>query len=82
MLENHPARSPNLNIIENVWSILQYKYNRMVLALGQPSSAETLFEYAKSCWAEMQADEELVSKLFASLSQRVRKVTRHTSLHI
>lgn len=82
LLKNYPARSPDLNIIENVWSILQHKYDQMVLTLGQPSNAATLFEYAKTCWSEIQADKELVPKLFASLSQRVRKVVHNKGFPI
>lgn len=39
LVKRYPARSPDLNIIENVWSILQYKYDQMVMKYGHPRNA-------------------------------------------
>lgn len=74
VLSHYPARSPDLNIIENIWSIFQYKYNKLVLKLGQPKNKVSLWAYAKKAWKELREDKELVKRLYDSYPQRVRKI--------
>lgn len=86
-LRNYSARSatyrpPDINIMENLWSILQYKYDRLVEQVGQPRNQTLLFEYAKDCWAEMKNDKELISNLFDSVPQRIRKIIYNEGLPI
>lgn len=64
-----PARSPDLNIIENLWGILV----RRVYARGrQFANVAELQEAIEDSWATI--DQELISKLFRSLPRRMLAV--------
>ena len=62
-----PANSPDLNIIENVWSILDDKLlNLSINNLGD------LKKGIQKAWSEISTD--TIEKLFQSMSKRVRQV--------
>lgn len=68
----HPACSPDLNIIENCWSLMQQSYNRLVEKRGEPKTALQLFRMAKISGNKIKP--ETVMKLYASMEERLRDV--------
>ncbi|CAF4569052.1 unnamed protein product, partial [Rotaria magnacalcarata] len=61
------ARSPDLNIIENIWSIVDQKLLKCSISnMGQ------LEEALKTVWAEISKD--VTRKLFQSIPTRLRQV--------
>lgn len=74
ILNNYPAKSPDLNLMENFWGILQMRYNKLVLEVGQPKNETKLFKMANNIWEEMRKDKELVKRMYDSYLQRFRKV--------
>ena len=62
-----PARSPDLNIIENIWSIVDQKLLKYSI-----SNMAQLEEALKTVWAEISKD--VTRKLFQSMPTRIRQV--------
>lgn len=67
-----PPACPDLNIMENVWSLLQKNVNQIILREGLPKSKEDLIEYAFRAW--FLIGDQFVIKLYNSLPGRVLKV--------
>lgn len=61
-----PARSPDLNIIEHLWSILQ---DRVVLE--QPQTQEELCEVLQEEWWSIP--QETIQKLYDGIPERMRR---------
>jgi len=70
MLKNWPPQSPDLNIIEHMWSKLKER-----LSFKQFNTVNELFEAAKTEW--MNIDTKYIQKLYESIPSRVRKVISH-----
>ena len=69
-----PARSPDLNPIENVWSLMQKMvYNRMHLGARVPNR-KRLFSLCKACFREVW--EKHVHAYFRSIPNRLDEVIR------
>lgn len=68
----YPPASPELNIIERVWSRLQKEVNDIILEEGLPKNKEELIEYAYRSWYSISDD--YIRSLYKSLSVSVRKV--------
>lgn len=66
-----PPSSPELNIIENVWSRLQKEVNELIFTEGLPSTQDDLIEYAFRAWYSI--GNEFVVNLYKSLPGRVLK---------
>ncbi|CAM4753444.1 unnamed protein product [Rotaria magnacalcarata] len=62
-----PTRSPDLNIIENIWSIVDQKLLKYSI-----SNMAQLEEALKTVWAEISKD--VTRKLFQSMPTRLRQV--------
>lgn len=64
-----PPASPDLNIIENVWSLLQKEVNSIIMLDGLPSNKEMLIEYSFRAWYSI--DKQFIVNLYNSLPNRV-----------
>lgn len=62
-----PSQSPDLNPIENLWSILDERVKNR-----QPSNEEDLFEVIKTAWNALPV--ELLTKLVDSMPRRIKAV--------
>eukprot|EP01036_Dinobryon_divergens_P043962 gene43962-58612_t len=59
-----PSQSPDLNPIENLWSILDLKVKDR-----KPSNEDALFEVLKEAWQNLEPD--LLTKLADSMPDRI-----------
>ena len=64
-----PPQSPDLNPIENLWSILKRK-----VGLTKPSSLPELWENLRQSWQQISQAE--IDKLIASMPQRIKLVIK------
>jgi transposase len=62
-----PSQSPDLNPIENLWSILDLKTKER-----KPQNEQELFETLETAWYEL--DRDLLTRLVDTMPERVRKV--------
>ena len=72
-----PPYSPDLNPLENVWSLLDRAKNdeldrRARLGIPLPKNKKESFELLKKCWAEL--DNEIVKKIYFSFRNRLINV--------
>ena len=64
-----PPKSPDWNIIENVWSVFQRRVNGLIFKFGQPSTSSQLRRIAFYAWHSIEP--ELVDNLYHSLPKRI-----------
>jgi hypothetical protein len=75
VLDKWPAHSPDLNPIENLWSIVQRKVSRR-----GPWAAEELREYVMSEWSAVP--QCVVDKLVLSFRSRCEQCVERDGLHV
>lgn len=72
-LISHPPQSPDLNLIERCWNIMQMRYNQMAEKYGEPKTPIKLFKMAEKCWNSIEP-EFVKNKLYALMNDRLREV--------
>jgi hypothetical protein len=81
--ENHihlvewPKYSPDMNTIENVWSLLKHKLYR----LGSGSNRDDVISHAKTIWEEDDQLREMAINCVSSMSSRVSKLFANKGGH-
>lgn len=70
----HPAQSPDLNPIENLWSIVKHE-----LSKNPASSREDLIQKLEAIWYDI--DPDVVKKLYLSMPTRMAKVMQAKGGH-
>jgi len=75
LLSDWPAQSPDLNILENLWSVLKSRVQKR-----QPNTANDLWVITKEEWDAITKDE--VIGLFNSIQHRLTEVIRNKGQHI
>ncbi|RWR98879.1 transposable element tc3 transposase-like protein, partial [Dinothrombium tinctorium] len=71
-LDNWVSKGADLNIIENVWHILQDKVCDKIRNLGIPQNEMMLRIYILNSWNEIQSDLTICETLYNSLPSRFR----------
>ena len=69
LVENWPPNSPDLNVIENLWSIVKRRVEEI-----QPQSIQELIQTVFEIWEAIPDD--LIRKLIDSMDDRMQKVVR------
>ena len=67
-----PAKSPDLNLIENVWGLMQKLVNKWFLIKGTPRNRVQLFSLCKAAFNIVC--KKYRNALFASMIKRIQKV--------
>lgn len=71
-----PVRSPDLNIIENVWAYMQ---RRLYECDTPPESMQELWEKVQDIWVEIPTD--YIRRLYESLPDRIKAVYKSRGGH-
>ena len=66
-----PSLSPDLNPIENIWSLLS---RRLQQQTQRPTNSQTLFEALQRCWREIMSNQPLRNALVSSMKRRITAV--------
>lgn len=69
LLKNWPAQSPDLSIIENMWTILKNEVSKR-----SPKSCEELWRFAEEEWHRIPS--KMIDTLYQSIPRRVTSVIR------
>ena len=69
---NWPAKSPDLNPIENVWGLMQTRLNKLFDQSGEPSTENALFTLVEKVWNKISA--ETINSLYKSMPKRIQLV--------
>lgn len=67
LVENWPANSPDLNVIENLWAIIKKRVESL-----QPDSIDSLIEAIQDVWNNLSM--ELIHNLIDSMTDRLQRV--------
>ena len=67
LVENWPPNSPDLNVIENLWSIIKRRVEEL-----RPGSLQELVDLIFTVWESIPMD--LIRRLIDSMGDRLRKV--------
>lgn len=65
----HPPSSPDLNPIENVWSLLKTKVSQLPT---RATNLDMLWEQVQACWADI--DQQYINNLIDDMPTRVEEV--------
>lgn len=75
-----PARSPDINIIENCWSELDRLVAKAIKEIGMPSHWESYVLLCQECW--MNISQEFIDSLYASYYKRCAEILAKKGGHI
>lgn len=67
-----PPNSPDLNIIKNIWSLLQKRVNKLIFNFGLPADKHQLASYAFSAWYTIP--NYVIRSLYNSMPSRIAKI--------
>ena len=67
-----PAKSPDLNLIENLWQMLKEEIGPLN-HIG-PNQKEELGEVVKAAWERIRAKPRILTKLYGSMRRRIQSV--------
>ena len=73
-ISDWPAQSPDLNIIENLWSILKLRISKL-----NPTSTDHLWHLCKSEWAKISNEE--IERLYNSIPRRIASILKANGLN-
>jgi transposase len=73
-MSDWPAQSPDLNIIENIWSVLKLRVSKL-----KPTSLEQLWELIQSEWDKISLD--YIRKLYDSIPRRISEILKSRGLN-
>lgn len=69
---NHPPFSPDFNLIENIWSVLEHDRPQLI-----ERTHEGLNEHVFSRWENLRNRQDIFNNLYNSLAKRFRYVLNH-----
>lgn len=69
---NWPSHSPDINLIENIWAIMELKRKNVF-----PRSLEELDKLVHDVWEELRLDTQICEKLYDSLEKRFEYIINH-----
>ena len=67
-----PGKSPDLNVIENVWGIMEQKLTED--GRGERHSADELWRRVEQAWDSLRANTEMFAALSGSMVKRLQSV--------
>lgn len=73
-LEFIPARSPDINIIENLWKILKERVRKRMFVEGQVRNRDDYLELVACTWSGIEL--EIVNNLYESLPKRMSDIIK------
>jgi transposase len=77
---NWPAKSPDLNLIENIWGIMQVKLDFINLQIGEPNDVGELEERVHQTWNSIST--QTFSNLYLSFKKRLEEVIENNGAPI
>ena len=66
-----PAKSPDLNVLENIWGLMTKKMYNINF---KPENRDSLVNAIELLWDELSDDPELTRNLYLSIPRRLNKV--------
>ena len=74
LLNDWHSQSPDLNIIENMWSILKEKVSKVF-----PKTADELWNVVQKEWYGI--DDNVINNLYKSIPERINAILKNKGFH-
>lgn len=72
VLLRFPPKSPDINLIENVWAKMVYNWS-----INAPRSRETIFQEAHQRWESLRNETQFIDNLYASIPRRFDEIIQN-----